>query len=196
MGAKPTITRSLTSARVGLDANRRGRTRAGLVASARAARLRADGLELQLDQRFEWEHWFLDAPDCASIACNHKYCNDVRSSSKLEIAATQFEIQGLELDWVGVCSGEDLTWNDTSWMCQRFNDKIWKTVPVDDPRHGYLVNAYRVLLTRARQRIIYVPQPMTVFGRTSKRSISSNVAPSFSILTALSIASASFSPMA
>jgi hypothetical protein len=136
MGAKPTITRSLTSARVWLDANRRGRTRAGLVASARAARLRADGLELQLDQRLEWEHWFLDAPDCASIACNHKYCNDVRSSSKLEIAATQFEIQGLELDWVGVCWGEDLTWNDTSWVCRRFNDKIWKTVPVDDPRHG------------------------------------------------------------
>jgi hypothetical protein len=157
---KPIITRDLSATRTWLNASRRGRTRAGLVASARAARLRADGLELQLDQRFEWEHWFLDSPDCLNASCNHKYCNDVRSSSKLEIAATQFEIQGLELDWVGVCWGEDLTWDGQQWVCRRFNDKIWRTVPSDDPRHSYLVNGYRVLLTRARQRmIIYVPRP-------------------------------------
>ncbi len=158
--ARPNITRNLAFARAWLNANRRGHTRAGLVASARALRLRADGLELQLDQRFEWEHWFLDTPDCVVRGCNHKYCNDVRSSSKLEIAATQFEIQGLELDWVGVCWGEDLTWDGTRWVCRRFNDKNWKLVPADDPRHRYLVNAYRVLLTRARQKmIIYVPRP-------------------------------------
>lgn len=123
-------------------------------------RLRADGLELQLDQRFEWEHWFLDSPDCTDSSCEHKYCNDVRSSSKLEIAATQFEIQGLELDWVGLCWGEDLTWSGREWVSRRFNDKTWKPIPTDDLRHTYLVNAYRVLLTRARQRmIIYVPQP-------------------------------------
>jgi len=160
LDAKPVITRNLTTTRTWLNANRRGHTRAGLVASARAARLRADGLELQLDQRFEWERWFLDTHDCVDASCDHRYCNDVRSSSKLEIAATQFEIQGLELDWVGVCWGEDLSWNGAEWVCRRFNDKVWKTVPTDDLRHTYLVNAYRVLLTRARQRmIIYVPQP-------------------------------------
>lgn len=163
--AKPTITRSLDAAKLWLSANRRGRTRAGLVASARALRLRADGLELQLDQRFEWEHWFLDISDCSSPSCDHKYCNDVRSSSKLEIAATQFEVQGLELDWVGLCWGEDLTWGGTEWISRRFNEKIWKVVPSGDPRHKYLVNAYRVLMTRARQRmIIYVPQPVKTDG--------------------------------
>ncbi len=157
---KPVITRSLGAARAWLNANRRGRTRAGLVASARAARLRADGLELQLDRRFEWQHWFLNTPDCLSSTCEHKYCSDVRSSSKLEVAATQFEIQGLELDWVGVCWGEDLTWNGAEWVTRRFNEKTWRLVPAHDPRHAYLVNAYRVLLTRARQRmVIYVPQP-------------------------------------
>lgn len=160
INAKPVITRNLNAARIWLNGNRRGRTRAGLVASARAARLRADGLELQLDQRIEWEHWFLDTPDCTAPGCEHKYCNDVRSSSKLEIAATQFEIQGLELDWVGLCWGEDLTWNGAEWACRRFNDRAWKIIPADDSRHVYLVNAYRVLLTRARQRmVIYVPQP-------------------------------------
>lgn len=160
LNTKPVITRDLKAARAWLSSNRRGRTRAGLVASARAMRLRADGMELQLDQRFEWEHWFLDTPDCVSSSCDHKYCNDVRSSSKLEVAATQFEIQGLELDWIGVCWGEDLTWSGERWVCRRFNDRVWKSLPADDTRHTYQINGYRVLLTRARQRmIIYVPQP-------------------------------------
>lgn len=161
IGAKPVITRDLSTARSWLNAHRRGRTRAGLVASARAARLRADGLELQLDQRFEWEHWFLDMPDCSYPDCDHKYCRDVRSSSKLEIAATQFEIQGLELDWIGLCWGEDLTWDGEQWVSRRFNDKAWKVISPDDARHRYSVNAYRVLLTRARQKmVIYVPEPL------------------------------------
>jgi hypothetical protein len=163
--AKPLITRNLDSARSWLKANQRGRTRAGLVASASAARLRVDGLEPSFDfhKRFDWEHWFLDTDDCADPSCNHKYCNDVRASSKLEVAATQFEIQGLELDWVGLCWSEDLTWDSTKWICRKFNNKKWKPVNLSDARRlSYLVNAYRVLMTRARQgMLIYVPQPPT-----------------------------------
>ena len=161
--AKPVITRNLSAARAWLNANRRGRTRSGLVASASAARLRVDGLEPTFDfhQRFDWEHWFLDVHDCSDPGCDHKYCNDVRASSRLEVAATQFEIQGLELDWVGLCWGEDLAWDGSQWVCRRFNDKRWKMIPSHDHRRRmYLVNAYRVLMTRARQgMVIYVPQP-------------------------------------
>ncbi|MCU1270703.1 MAG: hypothetical protein JWN74_1997 [Acidobacteriaceae bacterium] len=160
--AKPSITRSLREARAWLHANRRGRTRAGLVASASAARLRVDGLEPTFDfhQRFDWEHWFLDIHDCSDPECDHKYCNDVRASSKLEVAATQFEIQGLELDWVGLCWGEDLAWDGSEWVCRRFNDRRWKPLVEGDPRRAYLINAYRVLMTRARQgMVIYIPHP-------------------------------------
>lgn len=161
--AKPVVVRSLTAVRAWLDANRRGNTRSGLVASASALRLRADGLEPTFDfqQRFDWEHWFLDVHNCEDPACEHKYCNDVRASSRLEVAATQFKIQGLELDWVGLCWGEDLTWDGSKWLMRRFNNKHWKLIrPSDHRRQMYLVNAYRVLLTRARQGMaIYIPQP-------------------------------------
>ena len=102
---RPMLTRSLSTARAWLERNRRGMTRSGLVTSTYAARIRADGLEsdFELHRGFEWEHWFLDIFDCHRPDCSHKHCNDVRTSSRLEVAATQFEIQGLELDWVGGC---------------------------------------------------------------------------------------------
>lgn len=130
LDVKPAITRSLETTKTWLNANRRGRTRAGLVACASAARLRADGLEPTFDfhQRFDWEHWFLDVYDCSDPLCDHKYCNNVRASSKLEVAATQFEIQGLELDWIGLCWGEDLTWDGMQWICRRFNNKQWRLI--------------------------------------------------------------------
>jgi len=163
LDAKPAITRSLNIAKIWLNANRRGRTRSGLVASASAARLRADGLEptFDLHQRFDWEHWFLDVHDCSDPHCDHRYCNDVRASSMLEVAATQFEIQGLELDWIGLCWGEDLAWDGAQWICRRFNNNEWRLIkPSDRRRRMYLVNAYRVLMTRARQgMVIYVPTP-------------------------------------
>src|SRR5262249_46461429 len=105
--------------------------------------------------------WFLDTHDCVDMDCDHKYCNDVRACSKLEVAATQFEIQGLELDWIGLCWGEDLMWSGTEWIGRRFNNKRWKELnPSDRNRRAFLTNAYRVLMTRARQgMVIYVPSP-------------------------------------
>jgi len=157
----PILSRDLSQVRQWLREKRRGLTRAGLVASSGSARLRPDGLETSFDfhQRFEWERWFLDRDTCEEADCDHKYCNDVRSSSKLEVAATQFEIQGLELDWIGVCWGEDLLWNGTEWRNFNFNGKTWK-LGTDPQKYKYRVNGYRVLLTRARQgMIIYVPKP-------------------------------------
>jgi hypothetical protein len=154
LAERPQLTRSLAVARLWLDGKRRGFTRAGLVGSASAMRLRADGLEPSFDfhRRFDWENWFLDDDD------------DVRCSSRLEVFATQFEVQGLELDWVGVCWGEDFTFDGVIWVSNRFTNKKWiprkmKTA-ADTQKHQFRINAYRVLLTRARQgMIIYVPQP-------------------------------------
>jgi hypothetical protein len=171
----PMLTRDLSEARAWLNSRRLGRTRAGLVASSAATRLRADGMEAGFDfhRAFEWEHWFLNHSDCVERNCDHRYCNDVRASSKLEVCATQFEIQGLELDWIGVCWGEDLIWDGAVWRSQSFNSKKWTTVRPElfkdidrrlrvERKHRYRVNGYRVLLTRARQgMIIYVPDPPT-----------------------------------
>ena len=163
LSVRPALTRSLAAAKLWLSNNRRGTTRSGLTASAYAARLRADGLEpdFEFHRGFDWEHWFLDSADCELNHCDHKYCNDVRASSKLEVVATQFEIQGLELDWVGVCWGEDLLWEEGKWECRRFNNKKWRILPEDSFRkRSYQLNAYRVLLTRARQNmILYIPRP-------------------------------------
>ncbi len=151
---RPQLTRSLELARAWLNEKRRGFTRSGLVGSAYASRLRADGLEPSFDfhRRFEWENWFLDD------------INDVRCSSRLEVFATQFEVQGLELDWVGVCWNEDFTWDRATWVTNRFTNKTWRprtmATVADRQKHRFRLNGYRVLLTRARQgMIIYVPQP-------------------------------------
>ncbi len=161
MSCPPSLTRNLTTVRAWLQGKRRGFTRAGLVASASASRLREDGIETAFGfhRDFEWEHWFLDRDTCDEIGCDHKYCHDVRASSRLEVAATQFEVQGLELDWIGLCWGEDLVWMENQWASFNFGGKNWK--PNNNKRkHQFRVNGYRVLLTRARQgMILYVPEP-------------------------------------
>lgn len=154
---KPAIARHLNTTRQWLLNMRRGFQRIGLLCSASAARLRADGLEPTFDfhRRFEWEHWFLDwdGPEDTE-----ERPRDARSSCLLEVAATQFEVQGLELDWVGVCWGEDFVRVDSAWKHFRFDNKKWTPVR-RDRKQQYLTNAYRVLLTRARQgMVLYVPE--------------------------------------
>jgi hypothetical protein len=123
--------------------------------------LREDGIETAFGfhRDFEWERWFLDRDTCDEIGCDHKYCHDVRASSRLEVAATQFEVQGLELDWIGLCWGEDLVWTENRWASFSFGGKIWKPNK-NERKHQFRVNGYRVLLTRARQgMILYIPEP-------------------------------------
>jgi DUF2075 family protein len=86
----------------------------------------------------------------------------VRSSYYLEDPATEFDIQGLELDWVGACWDADLRAVNGRWAHHRFSGTRWQNVN-DDFRKAYLTNAYRVLLTRARQGlIIYIPEGDTI----------------------------------
>jgi DUF2075 family protein len=91
-------------------------------------------------------HWFLSN------------ASDVRSSNYLEDAATEFQVQGLELDWVCVAWDADLRLHGREWSHHSFHGSAWKRVKAAD-RQMFLVNAYRVLLTRARQgMVIFVPE--------------------------------------
>jgi DUF2075 family protein len=75
----------------------------------------------------------------------------------LEDAATEFQIQGLELDWICVAWDADLRMEEHEWRHHAFRGDKWTTIRNSD-RKRYLLNAYRVLLTRARQgMVIFVP---------------------------------------
>ena len=84
--------------------------------------------------------------------------DDVRSSFYLEDIATQFDVQGLELDWVGVCWDADLRFLNGAWAPKSFKGTKWQEVSSID-RVKYQINTYRVLLTRARQGMaLFVPR--------------------------------------
>jgi Schlafen group 3, DNA/RNA helicase domain len=147
------LTRSLSAMRAALRTLARGQRRAGLVCSAGARRLRADGVwpnfpHLDADAM---AHWFLDR------------WPDVRASDALELPATQFACQGLELDHVGLCWGNDLIRPRDGqpprgpWQARSFAGTCWQVMH-REAAIAYQVNTYRVLLTRARyQTVIWVP---------------------------------------
>ena len=139
------VTRDLDEARRWLISRTAGQRRCGVVASSGARRLRPWGIDM--NSRPDVVHWFLGPPE------------DVRSSHYLELAASEFEIQGLELDHIGLCWGGDLTWNSHrhGWRHRRFRGTIWQKV-LNARDQEYLLNKYRVLLTRARESmVIWVP---------------------------------------
>jgi hypothetical protein len=128
------LTRDLGIARNWLRKQARGSERVGVVASSGASRLKPLGINVH--EKIDATHWFLNGKD------------DVRSSHYLEDPATEFDIQGLELDWVGVCWDADFRSVDGKWAFHRFTGTKWQNVN-DENRKIYLANAYRVLLTRA-----------------------------------------------
>ena len=138
------LTRNPEHARSWLRSKSRGLERTGLVASANAIRLKPIGLHVKASVKPEL--WFLNGPD------------DVRSSWALEDAATEFDVQGLELDWVGMFWDANMRWSRTGWQLKEFKGTRWNDVK-DPSKRQYLVNSYRVLLTRARQgMVIVVPE--------------------------------------
>jgi hypothetical protein len=136
-------TRQLEAARDWLRQHARGSERTGLVASSNGLRLKPTGIHVKA--KIDPPVWFLADK------------TDVRSSFALEDVATEFDIQGLELDWVGMCWDANFRREGKSWNHYNFRGARWEHI--NDPiRSAYLVNAYRVLLTRARQgMVIYVP---------------------------------------
>ncbi|MES2977665.1 MAG: DUF2075 domain-containing protein [Pseudomonadota bacterium] len=138
------ITRDLQTARLWIRRHRRGEERAGLLASSNGLRLKPEGVFVRA--KVDPADWFLGAR------------GDVRSSDYLEDAATEFEVQGLELDWACVCWDANLRRGASGWEPLRFRGTDWQRVN-DADRKAFILNSYRVLLTRARQgMVVFVPQ--------------------------------------
>lgn len=138
------LTRRLDLAKEWVRTHARGTERFGMVASSAAYRLKPHAIDVRVD--VDPVHWFLDDP------------YDTRSSFYLEDAATEFQVQGLELDWVCVSWDADLRAVPEGWSYHAFRGDRWTDVHKSD-RRQYLLNAYRVLLTRARQgMVVFVPE--------------------------------------
>jgi hypothetical protein len=137
------ITRNLATAKNWILNKARGSERYGIVASSNAHRLKPDAIDIRID--VDPVQWFLNDR------------SDTRSSYYLEDAATEFQVQGLELDWVCVAWDGDMRYSEQGWNYHSFRGDRWCRVGKPD-RQRYQCNAYRVLLTRARQgMVVYVP---------------------------------------
>jgi hypothetical protein len=137
------ITRDLGAAKRWIRERARGTERYGLVASSKAMRLKPHAIDIRVS--VDPVHYFLNDRD------------DTRSSYYLEDAATEFQVQGLELDWVCVNWDADFRFNGFDWNYHDFRGNRWCNISNADNR-VYLRNAYRVLLTRARQgMVVFVP---------------------------------------
>ena len=138
------ITRDLNEAKKWLKEKSRGNERYGIVVSSQAQRLKP--LAIDVKSPMNPVNWFLDDKD------------DVRSSYYLEDVATEFQVQGLELDWACVTWDGDFRYSKDEWKTYSFVGKKWQNIHKSE-RKKYLLNAYRVLLTRARQgMVIVVPE--------------------------------------
>ena len=135
------LTRDMKKAKQWLKDKARGSERYGMVVSSQAQRLKPHAIDVK--SPMDPVHWFLDGKE------------DVRSSYYLEDVATEFSIQGLELDWACVTWDADFRYSADGWIHRSFCGSKWQRISKPE-RQTYLKNAYRVLLTRARQGMIIV----------------------------------------
>jgi DUF2075 family protein len=138
------ITRDIIKAKEWLKQKARGSERYGIVVSSQALRLKPFAIDVKTPMNHV--NWFLDGKD------------DVRSSFYLEDVATEFHVQGLELDWSCVVWDGDLRYSTHGWQTYSFKGNKWQNINSIE-RKKHLLNSYRVLLTRARQgMVIVVPE--------------------------------------
>lgn len=138
------VTRDFHIARSWLREHARGTERFGMIVSSQAERLKPHAIHVRAPM--DPVHWFLDDKE------------DVRSSYYLEDVATEFHVQGLELDWSCVVWDGDLRFGEKDWEYRSFVGNRWQMIH-QPQRQTYLKNAYRVLLTRARQGMVIVIPP-------------------------------------
>ena len=138
------LTRSLDKAKKWLKSQKRGTERYGMLVSSQAQRLRP--LSIDVRCKPDTVHWFLDD------------ITDIRSSLFLEDAASEFDVQGLELDWTCIVWDGDLRRENGQWGNYSFTGNKWQNIRAPE-RKAFQINAYRVLLTRARQgMVICIPE--------------------------------------
>ena len=138
------ITRDIDMAKKWAKDQVRGSQRCGVLACSSAQRLKPEGIYVPTD--IDVKNWFL-APS-----------EDLRSSNMMEIVASEFKVQGLEIDWAVVCWDADLRRKSNDWDYYSFRGTKWQKRKQEEQKR-YLLNSYRVLLTRARQgMIIFVPK--------------------------------------
>jgi hypothetical protein len=138
------LTRNLDRAKQWLKEKARGSERYGIVVSSQAQRLKPHAIDVK--SPVDPTHWFLDGKD------------DIRSSYFLEDVVTEFQIQGLEIDWGCVTWDADFRFSENRWEYYSFKGSCWNKVRKQE-RQNYMKNAYRVLLTRARQGMVIVVPP-------------------------------------
>lgn len=165
------ITRDLAKAKQWLRQKARGNERFGIVVSSQAERLKPHAIDVK--SPMDHIHWFLDGKD------------DIRSSYYLEDVATEFHVQGLELDWACVVWDADLRFGQDDWEYKSFVGSKWQQIRAPH-RQMYLKNAYRVLLTRARQGMVIVIPPGDTEDPTRDPSYYN---PLFNYLTSLGLTS-------
>ncbi len=140
------LTRDVNAAKQWVRHRARGSERYGILASSAAQRLRPYAIDVT--SKIDPVHWFLNGKQ------------DVRSSYFLETVATEFDVQGLELDWTCIAWDADFrhTFRTSTWSQFAFRGDRWENINNPD-RKAYQVNAYRVLLTRARQGMVICVPP-------------------------------------
>lgn len=147
------LTRDLAKAKRWLIEQARGTERYGIVASSQAERLKPYAINVKFT--INPIQWFLNEPE------------DVRSSFYLEDVATEFDVQGLEVDWACVTWDADFRYTEDGWEHRSFCGDRWNHIKKAE-RKSYHKNAYRVLLTRARQGMVIVVPPGDTEDATRK----------------------------
>lgn len=145
------LTRNIDKARAWLREQARGNERTGLLLTKTAARYQPHAVHALPNDTQNAIIWFLEDTQ------------HIHSSNFLEDAATEIQVQGLELDYICVLWDADMQHHSSEWQYYKFTGgKKWSLIP--NTANGmeekkYMLNAYRVLLTRARQgMVICVPE--------------------------------------
>lgn len=141
------LTRDMDKARQWLREHARGNEHTGILVTKVAARFKPLAVNVLAQGDENAIHWFLEDK------------TDIRSSNYLEDAATEIQVQGLELDYACVLWDADMRCENGVWTYHKFNGKDKWNPENNDETKKYMLNAYRVLLTRARQGlVICVPE--------------------------------------
>ena len=145
------LTRDMETAKRWLHSKVRGTERTGVLVTKEAARFKPLGIHILPSGDENAVHWFLEDKI------------DTRASNYLEDAATEIQVQGLELDYTCVLWDADMRCDNGKWRYYTFNGKTAWNEKIPDTENKqeqikYMLNAYRVLLTRARAgMVICVP---------------------------------------